>query len=71
MEFTALGSGLFSRAYKFLPGVEKTGASVHQIDIFFRPFGNNKSRACKVNIGGIRDEGHYTHYPLLWAIHIK
>lgn len=35
MEFAALGSGLFSRAYKFLPGVDKTGASVHQIDIFF------------------------------------
>ena len=35
MEFTGLGSGLFSQAYKFLPGVDKSGASVHQIDFFF------------------------------------
>lgn len=48
MEFTALGSGLFSRAYKFLPGIDKTGASVHQIGIFFSdPLGKIKVEPAK------------------------
>lgn len=43
----------------------KTRASAHQIDTVFRPLGNNKSRAYKVNIGSRREACLCIYYPSL------